>query len=667
VTDERTADAREGAHPHEEGEDWRFLAALSAGCLVFWLGGWVAEKWLHLTWVAQWGYVAAYLCGGWDAAIEAWGKVRRFELDVHFLMLSVAIGAALIGAWHEGALLLFLFSAAGAMEHYAMSRTRREIDALLRGSPKTARVLTEEGERIVEVSSLRPGMVTLVTDGEQIPADLLVLKGESACDESNLTGESAPVSKHPGDTALAGTLNVAGVIEGRVLRSASESALSRIIRLIQQAQQMKAPAQRFTDRFGSGYTWTVLGLCFGMFFVWWLVRGLDPFMMRGETPSAFYRAMTLLVVMSPCALVLSVPSAILSAIADGARRGVLFRGGVAVETLAQVRVVALDKTGTITTGNLRLTGIECIRGTGEAARWAATQLARLSEHPLSRAIRRAAADQGGSGGGVEDVQVFAGKGIAAVIDGERFMLGSRSWIEGTLGVLPGAAPRSAESAEVWLGGESVLARFVFQDELRVAATAMLEDLHRLGLRTVMLTGDRRSVAENIAGRAGVGSVEAELLPDDKVRVIERLKEGGRVKVAMIGDGVNDAPCIAAADVGVAMGVRGSDAALEQADVVLMNDRLEAFLLARELSCRARSVIRQNIVVSLGTVAVMATGAFLFPLSIGIGVLAHEGSTFLVVLNGLRLLAMRRGATAASRDYGAWADASGRRSPVIRPS
>lgn len=618
------------------------MAALAAGCLLFGLLGLLAEWLLHDRNVATVLYLLAYLCGGWDAAGDAWERIRKGQLDVHFLMLSVAVGAGIIGAWREGALLLFLFSASGAMEHFAMGRTKKAIDALFRGAPKTARVLRDGREELVPVERLVPGMTVLVTTGEQIPTDMEIFRGESACDESNMTGEAIPVPKRPGDTALSGTINLWGVLEGRVLRPASESSLQKIIRLIQNAQNLKAPSQRFTDRFGTGYTWTILTLCTVMFFVWWLALGLAPFETTDGSASAFYRTMTLLVVASPCALVLSVPSAILSAIASGARRGILYRGGAAIETLASVGVVALDKTGTLTSGNLTLAEVDVFEGSEEHFRKAAHSLARLSEHPLSRAIRKIAATWGTAAMEVANFETILGKGVRATIDGETFVMGSRKLVL-SLGrfkdlELPSAAKTAG--AVVWVAGDRTLGRMVFTDEIRPESAVTLRVLHSKGVRTVMLTGDHRDAAELIGKKVGIGEILSELSPDKKVEAVENLKEGGRVRVAMIGDGVNDAPCIAAADVGVAMGARGSDAALEQAEVVLMNDRIENFLLARMLSVQAKGIITQNIVVALGTVVVMVCAAFVFPVPLTIGVAAHEGSTLLVVLNSLRLLAIR---------------------------
>jgi Cd2+/Zn2+-exporting ATPase len=639
--------ARTEGHAHEHGyEEWIILASLSGACLFFTLSGLLSDYLNAPGWITVFLYLLAYLSGGWDAAGDAWKRIRRGELDVHFLMLSVACGAALIGAWREGALLLFLFSASGAMEHFAMGRTKKAIDALFQGAPKTARVLIDGREEQFPVEQLAEGMIVLVTTGEQIPADLEVIKGKSACDESNLTGEAMPVPKAIGDTALSGTINLWGVLEGRILRPASESSLQKIIRLIQDAQNLKAPSQRFTDRFGTGYTWGVLSLCIAMFFVWWLVLKLPPFEADGGAASAFYRTMTLLVVASPCALVLSVPSAILSAIASGARRGILYRGGAAIETLADVSVVALDKTGTLTSGNLALSHIEVFVGSETRFQSVAHSLARLSEHPLSRAIRKLALAWGTKAMEAANFQTILGKGVQATIDGETFVMGSKSLVLGLPEFANRELPLSTKDstanagAVVWVAGNNLLGCMSFSDEVRKESMATLRELHRQGVRTIMLTGDHEAAARMIAEKVGIEETLYELSPEKKVQAIERLKENGAVRVAMIGDGVNDAPCIAAADVGIAMGARGSDAALEKAEIVLINDRLENFLLARTLSLRAKSIILQNIIISLGTVLTMVTTAFLITIPLTLGVAVHEGSTFIVVLNSLRLLAVK---------------------------
>ena len=625
---------------HSETE-WRPMAALAAGCALFGLAGWALEIAQAPAWAPLVSYVLAYLCGGWDAARDAWERLKSGQLDIHFLMLAVAAGAALIGAWREGTLLLFLFSTSGAMEHYAMGRTRREIGALLRGAPKTALVIVDDSEHEVPVEDLQPGMIVRVLAGGQIPVDMTITRGRSECDESNLTGESVPVPKGPGETALAGTINLSGLLEGPVLRPAAESSLQKIIRLIREAQTLRAPSQTFTDRFGTTYTWIILTSCTVMFFVWWLILGLPPFGGSGEIRSAFYRAMTLLVVASPCALVLSVPSGILAAIAAGARRGVLFRGGAPIENLALIDVVALDKTGTLTSGQLALAGIDMVRGDRTELLAAARALARHSSHPLSRAIRRVTLPRGVAELSVEGHETLPGKGVRGLINGKRFVLGSRAFVTAEWKITPAEGPRASDAAEVWVAGNDMVGCLRFFDEVRPQSSELLARLRARGIHTVMLTGDREGPAVAMGRAAGVDEIRAGLLPEDKVAAIEELKDGGKKRVAMIGDGVNDAPCLAAADIGVAMGARGSDAALEQAEVILMNDRLENFLLALNLSTHARRVISQNMVVALGTVGLMVAATFLYPVPLALGVAAHEGSTVVVVLNSLRLLFVRR--------------------------
>lgn len=617
---------------NDEGQaetGWKAMGVRSALSLIFTVTGWLLSEGSVAS-LACFG--AAYLSGGWDLTRKVWEGLREREFGTDFLMWLVALGAAFIGEFAEGAVLMFLFSASGAMERFAFGRTHREINALLHNAPKVARLLEDSGEREVPVGELRPGQRVRVTANEQVPVDLLIEKGESACDEAMLTGEAEPIQKSRGDTALAGTLNLHGVFEGRVLRAAEDSALQRIIRLIENAQEMKAPVQRFTDRFGTRYTALVLTLCTIVFFVWRFAFHAPGFV-SGEKESAFYRAMTLLVVMSPCALVLSVPSAILSAIAFGARHGVLFRGGAAIENLAGITVVAMDKTGTLTEGNMQVVAIEALRGSEADVLAAAANLARLSNHPMSRSIAREADHRGVINEEATGSETVPGQGLRAQWRGETVALGNRELIHGS-GELP-AQP--ADASEVWVASPTLLGRVLLRDRLRPQARGLVEKLHADGVRTVMLTGDKTGTAAKLANEAGVTEVLSQLRPEQKVEALQRLKADGAA-VAMIGDGVNDAPCLAAADVGVAMGARGSDAAIEQAEVVLMNDKLENFLLARDLSLRARRIIRQNLTLSLGVILFMSfTAIFAASLPLAIGVFAHEGSTVIVVLNSLRLL------------------------------
>ena len=621
--------------------DWKPMAMRSGVCLIFTVAAFLFRKaYADFSMGCVGG---AYLAGGWDLTAKVWAGVREREFGTDFLMWLVAFGAVFIGEQREAAVLLFLFSASGAMERFAYGRTQREISALLKNAPKLARLVEDGVEREVPVAELRPGQQVRVTANEQVPVDILVERGESACDEAMLTGEAEPIPKITGDTALAGTLNLWGVIEGRVLRAAEDSALQRIIRLIENAQHLKAPVQRFTDRFGTRYTAIVLSVCAVVFLVWWQAFGAPPFVREQAHESAFYRAMTLLVVMSPCALVLSVPSAILSAIAFGARNGVLFRGGAAIENLAGVTAVAMDKTGTLTRGKLELIGVEALQGSEDDVLLAASNLARISNHPMSRSIARAANYRRLGVEQPTDSETVAGQGIRAKWRGETAILGHRDLV---VSVHAGVAlpPQAEEASEVWFASRTMLGRLLLRDQLRPEAPALIARLHDAGLKTVMLTGDKSGAAEQMGRMAGVREILGQLTPGQKVEAIERLKKSGAT-VAMIGDGVNDAPCLAAADVGVAMGARGSDAAIEQAEVVLMNDRLENFLLALDLSMRARRIIRQNLTLALGVIIGMSlTTLFAKAMPLAIGVLAHEGSTVIVVLNSLRLLFAPRTAT-----------------------
>ncbi|HKI69228.1 MAG TPA: cation-translocating P-type ATPase, partial [Verrucomicrobiae bacterium] len=565
---------------------------------------------------------------GWFAAKEVWERLQKRALDVHFLMLFVAAGAASVGAWAEGTTLLFLFSLSGALEHFALGRTQKEIRSLFRDAPKVATIVDAQGsEREVKVEKLTPGMRLLVKPGAQFPTDADIVKGQTAADESNLTGEAVPVEKTVGDGVLSGTINLWGAVEVTVTRPVAESALQKIIHLIREAQQRKAPAQQFTDKFGTAYTYTILGLTLLMFFVWWLGFKEPPFISTAVQKSAFYHAMTLLVVASPCALVLSIPSAVLAAIAWGARHGILFRGGAAVEKLADINVVALDKTGTLTTGELRVEKVESFPAgrENEIARLAYS-LEKLSTHPLARAITRHGKHERLEPVECQKFESITGQGLRALRNGSECRLGRREWVakEGRQAGLIAQVPATeAGFSEVWIEEDILLGRILLRDDIRPQAASVVEDLRREGLRTVVLTGDRQATAEHLKAELKLDDVRAELKPEQKVEAIRSLNDEGK-RVAMVGDGVNDAPSLATAHIGVAMGARGADAALEQADVVLMNDRLENFLAAFQLSRRARRIIRQNLFVSLGTVIVLVVLAFLGLIPLTIGVVGHEG-------------------------------------------
>jgi Cd2+/Zn2+-exporting ATPase len=616
-------------------DEWKFQLAAAIACGVFGLAGFFSPASLKIYFFA-----ASYLAGGFYPAQEVWERLQKRAIDVHFLMLAVAAGAASIGAWAEGATLLFLFSLSGALEHFALGRTQKEIRSLFRDAPKTATTIDERGrEREVAVENLRAGMKLLIKPGAQFPVDAEIFRGATAADESNLTGEATPLEKNVGDSVLAGTINLWGAVEIIVTKPASESSLQRIITLIREAQQQKAPAQQFTDKFSSIYTYVVIGLSAAMFFVWWLGFHLPAFKSAVELHSAFYRAMTLLVVSSPCALVLSIPSAVLAAIAWGARHGILFRGGAAVEKLAEINVVALDKTGTLTTGELRVETIESFpTGRENEIAQLACAMEKLSTHPLARAITRFGKQQKIAPMALENFESFTGQGLRARQNGIESWLGRRDWLaQGERAKIIAQVPETeAGFSEVWVARSDLLGRIILRDDIREQAENIVNKLREENLKMVVLTGDRAATAEHLRKKLNLDDVRAELKPENKVEAIRALSQTGK-KVAMIGDGVNDAPSLAAAYVGVAMGARGSDAALEQADVVLMHDRLENFLAAFHLSRRARKIIQWNLVISLGTVFVLVSFALFGKIPLPIGVVGHEGSTVVVVMNSLRLL------------------------------
>ena len=622
-------------------EEWQMLALQAAICGVALFAGWFIESYTKLpptVWIGC--FVVSIVAGGWDAAKDAWEKIREGQLDIHFLMLSVAAGAMAIGAWNEGALLLFLFSFSGAMEHYALHRTHREINALTKAAPKMARVILPDG-RVEEraVVSLVVGDKLQVRPDELFAVDGSIESGETAADESTLTGESVPVEKIKGAEVFSGTLNLWGAVTVKVEKLASQSALQKIIMLIQHAQNLRAPSQRFTDKFGTPYTWLVLGLTAVMFFVWWLGFHIAPFHNVAGHKSAFYLAMTLLVVMSPCALALSIPSAILAAIAWGARHGILFRGGAAIEKLAEVDVVCMDKTGTLTEGEMRVKTIESFPPGREndVTRIAITMEAQ-SNHPIARAIVAHGKSQDIAPGALDGFQSLTGAGLRGTVDGQVTYVGRRELMEqgefaGWVGKIPDAP---LGFTEVWVLQSSLVGRVLLQDTIRQGSKGVLEKLKAEGLQTIMLTGDRRAAAEQVGKDLGLSAVFAGLKPEDKVATIKEMTDRGH-KVAMVGDGVNDAPSLAAAYVSVSMGARGSDAALEQSDVVLMKDKIEKLLTARELSLKARAIIKQNLFISLGAITVMTVAAIFGLVPLTIGVITHEGSTVVVCLNSLRLL------------------------------
>ena len=617
--------------PRPVARDYRFMLLLAATCGFTTLAGFLFGRSGMPGELVAASFVLAYLSGGWFATQDVWHALKRGKIDIQFLMVAVALGALFVKGWTEGGTLLFLFSLSNGLEQFANYRTRKSIESLLKVAPKHALRRADGRWMEIFVDDVEPADELLVKAGELFPVDGVMIEGATSADESALTGEAIPVVKEIGDTVSGGTLNLDGQSVIRATHRLGESALSRILGLIEMAQQQKAPAQRFTDNFSRYYTWIALSLAAIVFFV--LLATHRPI------ADAFYRSMTVLVVSSPCALVLSIPSAILVAIAAGARRGILFRGGVAVENLAGVTQFAFDKTGTLTKGALFVARITSFDSQDEDALLrCAASVANFSTHPLARAIVGEAGKRNLPINEATDFLNLPGLGMEASMDGNRILIGSRRLMRDRGIAIP--AVELTNEGEVWVANDQALGVIYLRDEIRPAAKRVIDFLNRCGLSVTLLTGDRVGPAAMVAEQVGITDVRAELSPQDKLQCIHDWRGSGK-KVAMVGDGINDAPSLTAADVSIGMGARGSDAALEQADIVLMHDKIENVEEAFVLSRRARSVIRQNVVISLGVILFLIVSALAEKINLTAGVIGHESSTVVVILNGLRLLRPRR--------------------------
>jgi Cd2+/Zn2+-exporting ATPase len=613
--------------PRPVARDYRLMLLLAATCGLSTLAGFLFGRARMPGEFIAASFVLAYLSGGWFATQDVWYALKRGKIDIQFLMVAVAFGALFVKGWTEGATLLFLFSLSNGLEQFANYRTRKSIESLLKVAPKHA-VRREDGRWVeTPIEEVQIGDELLVKPGELFPVDGVMIEGATSADESALTGEAIPLVKQIGDAVSGGTLNLDGQSVIRATRQLGESALSRILGLIEMAQQQKAPAQRFTDSFSRYYTWIALSLSAVVFVV--------LLMMHRPTADAFYRSMTVLVVASPCALVLSVPSAILVAIAAGARRGILFRGGVAVENLAGATQFAFDKTGTLTKGALVVARITSFDSQDQDALLrCAASVAHFSTHPLARAIVAEAEKRNVPINEATDFLNLPGLGMEGSVAGNRILIGSRRLMNDR--GIPIPVVDLTNEGEVWIANDQALGVIYLRDEIRPAAKRVIDFLKRSGLSVALLTGDRRGPAAMVAEQVGIQDVRAELSPQAKLKCVHDWRASGK-KIAMVGDGINDAPSLTAADVSIGMGARGSDAALEQADVVLMHDKIENVEEAFVLSRRARSIIRQNITISLGVIFILIISALAQKINLTGGVIGHEGSTVLVILNGLRLL------------------------------
>jgi Cd2+/Zn2+-exporting ATPase len=650
LTDTRTTSHKTaGEHEHDHGsapaflphalqEHWTYILVGLAG-LCF-LTGWIGKTFFSLSESqAQILYMIAYLAGGYDIATHAIPALFRGKFDTDILMLAAALGAALLGEWAEGAFLLFLFSLGHAGEHYALDRARNAVNALAELMPDTAR--TRRAEKLVEipVEDLRIGDVVMVPPGDRLPVDGEVTRGNSAVDQSPITGESVPVNKKPGDEVFASTINTEAALDVKVTRLTRDNTLNRVMEMVANAQSQQSPTQQFTRRFTAWFVPAILILVA-------LVILLPPLAGWMNWQRSFYTGMLLLVAASPCALAIGTPAAVLAGIGQAARNGVLIKGGVHLENLGVIRVMAFDKTGTLTQGRFQVTDMLPMNGSSRDELLAtAAAVEQQSNHPIARAVVDKARELALPLPSAESMENLAGRGIMGMIDNQPVLIGSlrlfreTGWyqVDESLEQQINSLESEGRTTMAISLGERILGVLAVADSPRPGIRESLQQLRNLGIeKLVMLTGDNRKVAEQIARLTGVTDVQAGLMPEDKLLTIDRLKEAYG-KVAMTGDGVNDAPALATATVGIAMGGAGTAVALETADVVLMADDLGKLPFAVGLSRASRRIIVQNLGISLGVIVLLIIAALGQGITLSSTVIFHEGSTIAVVLNALRLL------------------------------
>jgi Cd2+/Zn2+-exporting ATPase len=591
---------------------------------------------------------AAYVIGGYSSTREGLTTLfQEGELDVDLLMIVAALGAAGLGLWRQeyhlivdGAVLILIFAISGALEGYAMQRTERSIRSLMSLTADTARVVMYGGEREVAIDKLEIGDYILVKPGEIIPTDAIIIEGYSAIDQASITGESMPVEKTRGDEVYAGTINGAGALKLEVHKTPESSLIQRVIRLVQEAQTAAPPSQMFVEKFERGYAKLIVAL--GL-----LLATLPPFVLGWNWEETIYRALIFLVVASPCALMASIMPALLSGIANGARQGILFKSGAQLEMIGKVRAIAFDKTGTLTTGKPEVIQIVPAAGYTETeVLQLAAALEAHSEHAIASAIVSAAQQQQLQLSTATDVQAKIGQGIVGKVNNQIIAIGKAEFVEATSELAQISQQLQAQGKTVvWVAkGDGLrpatlrlLGIIAVADTLRPEAAATVKRLQKLGVEhIIMLTGDNEQTAQHIARQLGIKEVYAELLPEDKVQAIKQLQTQYQT-VAMVGDGINDAPALAQASVGIAMGISGSDVALETADIVLMADKLEQLAKAISLGRRAQKVVKQNIVFALSCIVLLLAANFFGNITMPFGVIGHEGSTVIVTLSGLRLL------------------------------
>ncbi|WP_363550141.1 heavy metal translocating P-type ATPase [Caldifermentibacillus hisashii] len=609
--------------------------ALFSGILI--LTGWILAK-LDQQAVSVFFYILAYVIGGYFKAKEGiTDTVQNKTLNVELLMVLAALGSAIIGYWEEGAILIFIFALSGALETYTMSKSRKEISALMSLQPEEAWLIKDGKEVKVAVEKLQVGDHIFVKPGERIPADGCVIKGRTSVDQAAITGESIPVGKGLNDGVFAGTVNISGSITVEITKPSSETLFQKIITLVQNAESQKSPSQQFIDRFEGTYVKLVLAIVSLMLF-------LPHYIFGWSWNETFYRAMVLLVVASPCAVVASIMPATLSAISNGARKGILFKGGSHLESLGNLRAIAFDKTGTLTQGKPEVSQY-LVKPDLEDEKQKILQIVaaieKHSNHPLAQAIVRFATTKNQNVPfELDSIEDVSGWGVKAFFNGEIWKIGKRAFMDGNIEEVIDEKQRSFLEEQgntiVYIEkDQQVVAAFALKDIVREESKQAITNLQALGIEPIMLTGDNANTAKAIASEVGISHYIYECLPENKANEIRAIKEKYGL-TAMVGDGINDAPALATADIGMAMG-EGTDAALETADVVLMKNDLTKISQAIHLSKRMNRIIKQNLVFSISVIILLVMSNFFQSIDLPLGVIGHEGSTILVILNGLRLL------------------------------
>lgn len=653
-------DNKSDSHEHDHSGLFGGHAELvfSLACGFFLLTGFLLSKFFQVPgWLILSSYIVSYFFGGFYTLKEAIENIAKGKFEIDFLMLVAAAGAASLGEWPEGALLLFLFSLGHSLEHMAMDKARKSIEALAGLAPNTATVRRDGTQTEIPVEELKKGDIVIVKPNSKIPADGVVVSGSSAVNQAPITGESIPVDKVPvgnpdefneddkripqESRVFAGTINGAAVLEIKTLREAKDSTLSRVVEMVREAEQQQSPTQQFTKQLEKYYVPAVLALVVLLLFAFLVID--EPF------SKSFYRAMAVLVAASPCALAISTPSAVLSGVARAARQGVLIKGGRPLEDLGVLTALAFDKTGTLTEGKPKLTKLVTFNGVSEEELLSvAYAVEKLSDHPLAAAIVKGAAEKlnNKSVSEATDLKAVMGKGVEANFEGKKILIGNAELFKSiesinlSQDVLEhvGDFQKEGNTAMIVARDGQVIGVIGVMDVARKEAAGVVKELSKLGIKKmVMLTGDHQQVADAIAREIGITEARGNLLPEQKVEAINQLRESEN-KLAMVGDGVNDAPAMAKSTVGIAMGAAGSDVALETADIALMADKLENLPFAIGLSRKSKAIIKQNLFVSLGVVALLIPLTISGVANIGPAIIAHEGSTLLVVFNALRLLA-----------------------------